>query len=294
MDSGSSYKISFDESFEEPSSVKIIGKNIVCRRPERILKILSDSTMDPNSSSDKSASMNDGSYFPQFNDLPPEIKEHIIRQRPKLIPAFSLVNRELHQLSGRLYLTKIGGRSLQYHEIAQYRKMSPLILGTHNHTYHSMERGLVHVNLYKRECNMSSPNISVIMDFDDSYIKFQRYHHDESPNDYYNYDKYEYDYLTQYHILSKRLSCVHLHPSYAKDYILHYLDRWYQTLTDESDDRMSFYLFLWMNAHVFQIPLYPRDILSLNRYNVDDMLRIVNDEIARLYMAIRDAIMKLN
>lgn len=253
---------------------------------------VTDSDSSDYSSDDDDPSPNESICFPQFNDLPPEIKENIICQRPKLIPAFSLVNQELHHLSSRLYLEKVCKRSLRNHEIRAYIRTNPMRFGTHVHSYHSMTSGQAIANVYRRR--FREDNIVVMMNFKKSSLSFRKYYHDDIPS-YNSLDNvFEYDYLMQYHILSKRLSCVRLNPSYAKDYILHYLDRWYRTITDEPDDQISFYLFLWMNAHVLQITPPPRETFSLGLPDDDSLLDATREETARLYTAIRDAITKLD
>lgn len=260
---------------------------------------LSDTNFTDDSSSDESSDDESITQFPQFNDLPPEIKEHIISQRRMLIPAFSLVNRELHELSKHLYLRKVGTRSFRYHEVATYLGTKPLIFGTHVHICHTRTNAEIKANVYIwRPDNINHPNgywnIGGTMEtngFDAVFRPHCHYALDDAIDDLFYYLFY-YDYLTQYHILSKRHSCVRLRPSYAKDYILHYFDRWYRRLGDENEDRISFYQILWMNAYVFNIIPAPK--YTFNQESDEDILAIINIEIPRLYTAIRKAILKLD
>lgn len=258
-----------------------------------------DSSVDPSfDDSPNDDSPNETTCFPQFNELPPEIKEHIIRQRPKLILAFSLVNKELHQLCESLYLKKVGRRSIRSHEIAKYRETNPLIFGSHNHVYNSMTAGEVNASVCIRRPgyvsfheNYNYWHINVKMEFDSRSLSFST-HYDNVSNVI--NDMFLYDYMTQYHILSKRLSCVRLNPTYAKDYILRYFDRWYQSCTDDAEDKMSYYLIMWINANVFHITPPPKEIFNLKFISIDEMLKVADEETERLHTAIRKAIMKLD
>ena len=242
--------------------------------------------------------VNESIFFPQFNDLPSEMKEHIIRQRPELISAFFLVNRELHQLSARLYLEEALITDLSHREILTYQEMKPLMVGNikvqeRTTTYAEKK---VDRHIYIRLSDGISANkyghIHTCIQFDNnlSGSTTQCVNHVESVeiNRLYNYD-----YMTHYQILKKRLGCIRISPSYARDHILSDLDDWYQ---DTDANMMIFYQFLYMNAFIFNIPQSPNEIFIMRgtTYTITDLREMLKVEIPRLYKEIRTAILKLD
>lgn len=238
--------------------------------------------------------------FPQFNDLPPEIKEHIIRQRTELIPAFSMVNHDLHELSKRLYLEEVAEQYPLYHELLAYKMTYPLMLGSLVHQIHvtnTKEKRTLNVYTKERHHNYKCIRIETLFDNVFSDCTTSVITNTVTPDDI--IIDAEYDYLTLYRILKKRLSCVRLQATYVKDYILRDLDEYFKDYFKDPPngqyDNIILYLFLYLNAYIFNIYPSPIEISTLiERNKMNDISMILNVEIPRLYIAIREAIMKLD
>ena len=239
----------------------------------------------------------------QFNALPDELKEHIIRFRPDIITKLTRVNRNFYDLSIRPYLEKLCQLRTQNRELQEYIATQPLILGHHYcfsgaYTDYEIECA---TTVYIRRPQNDYIFVDLRSGINFSPLGLEISKGGGIAGGIAVSDNEELDLITQYNILRNRLGCVHRHATYAKEYILRNLDDRYHTVMETRNvnfdrnvtSQISLFQMLWMNSYSFNIS----PSISFPTGDIQDIpafMNKINKEIIRLYTAIRKAVIRLD
>jgi hypothetical protein len=235
----------------------------------------------------------------EFFNLPPEVQEEILRRVPvKRLAPISRSSSALYAAASRPYLERLCAEPIQPIELQRYALTFPLIVGSHAcyngettvecHTEMYVRRGTWSYNQMLTVSNIDPNNNNVIFEqgnYIRTYDEF-RLALETSFND-------ELDLLSEYRIRSLRLGCVQRDPDYAKSMVLRKLDTIYKAPIRGLDDDIWVYQYLWMNSYAFNVYPPPRDDLFFPPHPTNELPEILNREIVRLYLAIRQELVKL-
>lgn len=221
----------------------------------------------------------------RFNELPYELQEHIISQRPELIRTFYQTNPDynsllVHDLSKIVCNKPISEKE---YEEAEFKQLTTANL---YHGLYSTHNFILILEIQVK--NIFNDKIKIL-----NAVKYKNGSVEFSDTIDGNYEEFSSvtDSLLNYTILKNRLSCIRLNPNYAKDSTIENLNDIldvYQNSYETQDEMHTFYLFnlymmCVMNTYVYNIP-YNFDITLLE--NASGNLSLIRQQINEMHTLI--------
>jgi hypothetical protein len=228
----------------------------------------------------------------RFNDLPFELQEHIISQKPELIQLFSRLNPVYNELLKPDLFKNVCNRDFSQSESneAYFKQLTSAYLFQ---SVYGPDDFLLILEVRVRNIFNERNTILTVVKYTNGNVIFS----DKVDDDYQNF-RYTMDSLSRYNMLSNRLNCMSINPNFAKYNTINDLNDIIDVYEDALDDDSHFLIFYifnlymtcLMNVYVFNI-IVDFDItlleditnnLTLIRQDINRMLKLISDKILLL------------
>ena len=229
-----------------------------------------------------------------FLDLPLEIQQQVILERPDLLKMFSRVNYDYHELLERSMVNEFCNQPISEHEFLYIEDFQPIRGTLYKKFIGKNVNNLLIIDQSNLINGKKTTMIEIIVD-DPIHIQTIPPQLHQAKKEYYHDDLVFYDYLSLYNIWTNRINCMK-DSNYAKSRTLSRLDNQEKVYAVNKNRKMNLdyknfisciYISLIMNKYIFNI-IDPSKITKLMdiEANIDD----IKHDIEYLFKTLREII----
>lgn len=235
------------------------------------------------------------SFESQFFNLPLELQENILKQRPELISRFSQISKEYNELMLPAWYNEFCMLPPTNKEIINYINSQPKYIG------------LVLDDYGLRVLNLRNNFLIGIRDDVTGIYKYHSYYFDNSQfvdepitlnldtSTIVNLIAISFDLVTQYNILVQRTPCIRYRPNYKNEFVKRYIMGRFDRATTDLDLNDSIGLEIMVEYLFFQgVFLNLTDInLYFDTFDVETDITQLKPRVIEYYNQIRNKLLNL-